>query len=117
MDFKQLCESYGIFRQVKREFYPKNIEFSPDFIDAVRGEYNRQKNHIEEDSGTSAPIRDHRNKFLKALNFHLRDIDHGIVKEMNQGEALKKEVALQKKALKAVKKEQPKVLKRNLGKK
>lgn len=113
MKFEKLCENYGVFKSVKREFYPKNITFSPEFISAVKEEYVRQRVQLEENSGI---VRDHRNKFLKALNFHLRDIENNIVNEMSQAECLKKEIASQKKAMKAVKKEQPKILSRNINK-
>jgi len=113
MNFERLCESYGVFKSVKREFYPKNISFSPKFIESVKEEYVRQRQQVQENLGI---VRDHRNKFLKALNFHLRDIENSIVNEMSQAECLKKEVAAQRKANKAVTKEQPKILKRNIGK-
>jgi len=110
MKFDTLCESYTIYKQVKREFYPRQIKFSPDFLRSLREEYDRQQ--MDEDQ---SPINNRRVKFLKALNFHLRDIDNGTVMEnMTQGERLKKEVKMQKKALKSRPKEQAGVLKRNV---
>lgn len=111
MKFEKLCENYGVFKSVKREFYPKNIEFSPEFLTAVKEEYKRQKNQIHETVGV---VREHRTKFLKALNFHLRDIDTNIMAEETQGEKLKKETKQREKAMKKIKQEQPKVLKRNI---
>lgn len=113
MKFDSLLENYGVYKSIKREFYPKNITFSPEFLENVKEEYIRQKEQLVENKGV---LREHRNKFLKALNFHLRDIEHNLMSEMSQAEKLKKEVVLQNKSSKAIKKEQPKVLKRNISK-
>jgi len=110
MNFKQLCENYNVnvYKTVKREFYPRQIKFSPEFLNAVNEEYQRQQ--ISEDTG----INNHRAKFLKALNFHLRQIDNGQINEETQEQKIKK----QRKANKVVLKKRPaeikKVLKRNI---
>lgn len=92
MNFKQLCENYNInvFKTVKREFYPRQIKFSPEFLTAVREEYKRQ--HLSEDIG----INNHRAKFLKALNFHLRELDNTRLNE----EDVKKSQGINKKSIK-----------------
>ena len=111
MKFDKLCENYTIYKQVKREFYPKQIKFTPDFLKALRGEYGKQQ--VDENN---TPINNKRVKFLKALNFYLRDLDNGVVSEnMTQGEALKKEVQMQKKGAKGANKERGKILGRNIG--
>lgn len=69
--FDQLCEEFGVIRQTKRIMYPRQIKFSPEFIAALHKEFQRQQASQPSDK----PIRDITQKFLKALQFHLVDVD------------------------------------------
>jgi hypothetical protein len=73
-NFIKLCEGYGVYKSIKREFYPKQIDFSPEFLSSLKEEFLRQQ--INEDIGK---INNHRNKFVKALNFHLRDLERSTI--------------------------------------
>lgn len=115
--FDYLCENFGIYKQTKREFYPKQISFSPQFINALYEEYKKQK--IDENTGH--PINNHREKFLKAMRFHLREFENGTVpalQEMAGTESQKKQLKKlenQKKAAEAkTPKARAKILKSNM---
>ena len=95
MKFDMLCEKYKLYKQVKREFYPRQINFTPDFLKALRAEYENQQ--VDEDNH---PINNKRAKFVKALNFHLRDIDNGVVNEDTTSKVARKKI--------------PRVIKKNL---
>jgi hypothetical protein len=109
MNFKQLCENFNVYKSVKREYYPRQIKFSPKFLSAVSEEYKRQQ--LEEDTG----INNHRAKFIKALNFHLRQIDTGQINEETQEQKIKKQRREHKNFLRKHKSEVKNVLKRNVN--
>jgi hypothetical protein len=111
MKFEILCEKFGVHKQVKREFYPKQIEFSPDFLTSLEKEFHKQTELSE------TPVKNCREKFLKALNFHLREIEKGSLTESTQDEKLKKEKQRRKKVQQKIKKVQKDVLKQNLSSK
>ena len=69
--FETLCEKFGVIKTVKKIMYPRQVKFSPEFVNALREEYFRQK--LEED--VDHPIRDRGIKFLKALSFHLHEFE------------------------------------------
>lgn len=111
MKFEELYEKYAVYKQVKREFYPKQISFSPEFLSALKEEYSKQQ--VDENK---KPINNKRIKFVKALNFHLRDLDNKtVVENLKQSEILKKEVALKKQVDKKINTNKQKRLKQNLG--
>ena len=83
--FENLCENFGVHKQVKREYYPKQIRFSPEFLTALEEEFNNQI--VTEDN---TPVNNCREKFLKALNFHLRELESGTVVEKKQRNPKKK---------------------------
>jgi len=69
--FSDLCESFGIIKQTKRIMYPRQIKLSEEFMAALKGEYYRLT--IEEDN--DHPIKNRPQKFLKALQFHVQDLE------------------------------------------
>jgi cysteinyl-tRNA synthetase len=57
---------------VTRTRYPKQIQFSDDFLNHLKEEYARLEKTVtenEEEGGEVAPIKNYKEKFLKALNF------------------------------------------------
>lgn len=69
--FDQVCESFGVIKTTKKMLYPRQINFSPEFLNALKREYYGQKLTTED----TKPIKDHVNKFLKAVNFHIHDFE------------------------------------------
>jgi len=108
--FEQLCEGFNVYKAVKREYYPRQIKFSPEFLEAVESEYRRQQ--VDEDTGT--PLNNCRNKFLKALNFHLRQVDEGTLNEETQEKIMAKQRKFRKSTLKKRPSEVKRVLKKNI---
>lgn len=109
--FDELYESFNVYKAVKREFYPRQIKFSPEFLEAVETEYNRQR--VDENTGTS--INNCRNKFLKALNFHLRQVDEGTINEETQEQVVAKQRKFRTVTLKKRPTEVKRVLKTNIN--
>lgn len=109
--FDQLCEGFNVYKMVKREFYPRQIKFSPEFLEAVETEYRRQQ--VDEDSGS--PINNCRNKFLKALNFHLRQVDSGALNEETQEQKISKQRKWKVATLKKRPNEVKRIIKQNIG--
>ena len=108
--FDQLCEGFNVFKTVKREFYPRQIKFSSDFLSAVESEYKRQQ--VDEDTGVT--LNNCRNKFLKALNFHLRQVDAGTLNEETQEQKVSKERKLKSSTLRKRPTEVKRILKQNI---
>ena len=56
---------------VTRTRYPKQIQFSDDFMNHLKEEYARLQSTVTEDeeAGSAEPIKNYKEKFLKALNF------------------------------------------------
>jgi hypothetical protein len=71
--FEELCEAFGVIETKKRMMYPRGIQFSEQFLQALQEEYERQK---LEESQKEKPIREHSSKMLKALQFHIRALDN-----------------------------------------
>lgn len=108
--FEQLCEGFNVYKAVKREFYPRQIKFSPEFLEAVETEYKRQQ--VDEDTGVT--LNNCRNKFLKALNFHLRQVDEGALNEETQEQRILKQRKRSAITLKKRPTEVKRVLKQNI---
>ena len=111
MHFEKLCENFGVHKQVKREYYPKQIRLSSEFLTALEEEFNNQI--VNEDN---TPIRNRRQKFVKALNFHLRGFENGTMVEATQEDNLRKDKTHRKKVNRALKRNQEEVLDRNTEK-
>ena len=71
--FEEICEAFGVIETKKRTMYPRGIQFSNEFLNALQEEYNRQK--ISE-SSKERPIKEHSSKMLKALQFHINALDN-----------------------------------------
>jgi len=66
MKFQDLCENYGMIRQEKRVFYPRNFNLSQEFTSALKRELaNQSKSGIDPDEFAR--------KLNKALQFHVSD--------------------------------------------
>jgi hypothetical protein len=68
--FDQICESFfpTTMKVVTRVRYPKQIQFSEKFIKSLKEEFSRLQ-MIEEAETEIKPIRNYKDKFLKAINF------------------------------------------------
>lgn len=68
--FDQLCESFfpTTMKVVTRVRYPKQIQFSEKFLKSLKEEFTRLQ-MIEEAEAEVKPIRNYKDKFLKAINF------------------------------------------------
>ena len=69
--FNDLCESFGVIKQTKRIMYPRQINLSEEFLQALKNEYYRLT--LEEDA--EKPIQNRPQKFVKALQFHVADLE------------------------------------------
>jgi hypothetical protein len=70
--FNQLFESFypATMKLVTRVRYPKQIQFSEEFITALGKEFKRLQTIEENESEQQVtPIRNYKDKFLKAVNF------------------------------------------------
>jgi cysteinyl-tRNA synthetase len=71
--FDTLIEGFlpSTIRVVTRTRYPKQIQFSEEFMTAVKKEYARLQTVTEsgEEGQAPVPIKNYKEKFLKALNF------------------------------------------------
>lgn len=56
---------------VTRTRYPKQIQFSDDFINHLKEEFVRLESAVSEgeEGQEAAPIKNYKEKFIKALNF------------------------------------------------
>ena len=71
--FNQICESFfpTTMKVVTRVRYPKQIQFSEKFLKSLKEEFTRLQT-LEENIETETevkPIRNYKDKFLKAINF------------------------------------------------
>ena len=71
MKFDIICESLTSIKQTKIIRYPKQIKLSEEFIKALKKEVER--NSIIDES-KELPINNFKEKFLKALHFHVSEI-------------------------------------------
>jgi hypothetical protein len=55
-------------KMVKRIHYPKQIQFSETFLNALSEEFKRLQT-LEEKETENKPIRNYKEKFLKAVDF------------------------------------------------
>jgi len=76
--FNQVCEKFGVIKQTKRIMYPRQIQLSEEFIQALKNEYFRMK--LEED--VEQPVKNRSQKFIKALQFHLAELEENIDTEL-----------------------------------
>jgi hypothetical protein len=69
-NFEQLVESFfpTTMKFVTRVRYPKQIQFSEKFLKSLKEEFVRLQ-MIEEAETKVKPIRNYKDKFLKAINF------------------------------------------------
>lgn len=81
-EFKDLCESVNTTLRLTKIFrYPKQIQFSEEFTNALSKEVARHMQILDE---AKQPIRDLPEKFLKALKFELNEITESKTKKKNQ---------------------------------
>jgi len=59
---------------IKRTIYPKEMQFSEEFVDALKREYARLKDIGNE--GELRPINNLNEKFVKAVDFRLKGFDN-----------------------------------------
>jgi hypothetical protein len=57
---------------ITRVRYPKQIQFSEEFQTALKKEFSRLQTLKENETEAPQPIRNYRDKFLKAVNFCIR---------------------------------------------
>jgi len=62
MKYDELCEGYLTLKT--RMFYPRNLELSPDFVEAFRKEYSRLVENGENKKSLHA-------RLAKAVRFHM----------------------------------------------
>jgi hypothetical protein len=72
--FDQICESFfpTTMKVVTRVRYPKQIQFSEKFLKALKEEFTRLQMIEEAEAEVEVqtkPIRNYKDKFLKAINF------------------------------------------------
>ncbi len=70
--FDTICENLfpSTIKTVKRIHYPKQIQFSEKFVKALNTEFERLQSLEETDQELEVkPIRNYKEKFLKAINF------------------------------------------------
>lgn len=67
MTFQHLLERYGMIKQEKRLFYPKNFNLSERFLQALREELA-----LQEKSGIDS--KKFANKLNRALQFHIDEM-------------------------------------------
>ena len=70
--FNQLCESFfpTTMKVVTRGRYPKQIQFSEKFLKSLKEEFSRLQTIEEAQTDIEIkPIRNYKDKFLKAINF------------------------------------------------
>jgi hypothetical protein len=71
-NFEQLVESFfpTTMKVVTRVRYPKQIQFSEKFLKTLKEEFARLQMIEEAEAETEVkPIRNYKDKFLKAVNF------------------------------------------------
>lgn len=71
MKFDTLCESLTQIKTTKIMRYPKQISISESFLKALEGEIRK---HLIIDESKEIPIKNFNEKFLKALTFHISDL-------------------------------------------
>lgn len=65
---KVVQEASNVIITKKKMFYPRQIDLSEEFVEALRREFYRL------DEGLDEPIRDKSAKFLKAIRFQIQDL-------------------------------------------
>jgi serine/threonine-protein kinase RIO1 len=72
--FDSIVESFypSTMKFVTRVRYPKQIQFSEEFQTALKKEFSRLQTLKENETESPQPIRNYRDKFLKAVNFCIR---------------------------------------------
>ena len=75
--FDQICESFfpTTMRVVTRVRYPKQIQFSEKFLKSLKEEFARLQMIEEAETDIEIkPIRNYKDKFLKAINFCISNL-------------------------------------------
>lgn len=70
--FNQICESFlpSTMKVVTRVRYPRQIQFSEKFLKSLKEEFARLQTIEEAETDIEIkPIRNYKDKFLKAVNF------------------------------------------------
>jgi hypothetical protein len=70
--FNTICENLfpSTIKMVRRIHYPKQIQFSDKFVKALKTEFERLQSLEETDQELEVkPIKNYKEKFLKAINF------------------------------------------------
>lgn len=70
--FDEICESFfpTTMKVVTRVRYPKQIQFSEKFVKSLQEEFARLQTLEEAETDIEVkPIRNYKDKFLKAINF------------------------------------------------
>ena len=73
--FDELVESTypTSLKLIRRTIYPKEMEFSEEFMNALQKEYSRFKTLKENDE--ARPIKNLEEKFIKAICFRIKGIE------------------------------------------
>jgi hypothetical protein len=71
MKFDTLFENFypTTMKLIKRVRYPKQIQFSEEFHNALKKEFTRLQTVEESEAEQPQPIKNYRDKFVKAVNF------------------------------------------------
>lgn len=69
--FNEICEAFGVIQTTKKMLYPRQIKLSEEFLQALKNEYYRLT--LEEDA--ERPVTNRPQKFVKALQFHVADLE------------------------------------------
>lgn len=74
--FDTLVESFypTTIKLITRIRYPKQIQFSEEFHTALIKEFNRLQTVEESEAEQPQPIKNYKDKFIKAVNFCLRPL-------------------------------------------
>lgn len=78
-EFEELCEGFGIMKKTTQERYPRQIRLSEDFLEALKKEYYDLK--LAED--TEGEVKNRPAKFVKALRFHVADLENNSADELD----------------------------------
>jgi len=76
--FEEICESFGVIKRTTQIRYPRQIKMSEGFLQSLKDEYYRLK--LEED--VEQPIKNRPEKFLKALKFHISELEENVEAEL-----------------------------------
>lgn len=78
--FETLCEGFGIIKKTTRVMYPRKVQMSEKFLAALKEEYISQK-MLELEKADMA-IKDRPAAFVKAVMFHIGDLEKNAAMEI-----------------------------------